>query len=81
MARRVRAYRELLGRTPVDSLDVRDRPAVFFRPSPMTWLDATVRYLVHPREAGRVKSRLVAGILARFAEHPDRILLPKSNAR
>jgi len=36
-------YRELLAHTPVDEVEVRERPSVHFRVNTNTWLDATVR--------------------------------------
>src|SRR5256886_15481268 len=58
MLKRVETFRDLLARTPVDELEVRERPRVIFRVSENTWLEAIVRYVVSPREAGRVKTRL-----------------------
>jgi small-conductance mechanosensitive channel len=81
MLERVRVFRELLAKTPVDELQVREHPAVLFRFNENTWLDAIVRYLVHPKTAGRVKTDLTKKILARLSETPDRVLFPKSNAR
>jgi len=81
MMERISVYRELLSRTPVDELQVRERPAVLFRISDNTWLEAIVRYLVHPKEAGRVKSRLIRRLLEKLNAAPDRALFPKSNAR
>src|SRR5437899_5570050 len=57
MLERVSVYRKVLARTPVDELEVREHPRVIFRVDEMTWIDAIVRYLVAPREAGPVKSR------------------------
>src|SRR5438876_1136465 len=56
MMERVSVYRDLLARTPVDELEVREHPRVIFRVDEMTWIDAIVRYLVAPREAGPVKA-------------------------
>jgi small-conductance mechanosensitive channel len=81
MMSRVRTYRELLGKTPVDHLEVREHPAVFFRTSENTWLEAIVRYLVEPKQAGRVKTRLIQELLARLNAEPERVLFPKSNLR
>jgi len=81
MMKRVRVFRELLAQTPVDQLEVREHPAVLFRVNPNTWLDAIVRYLVHPKEAGRVKTRLIKKLLAELNAVPDRVMFPKSNAR
>jgi len=81
MMKHVRVYRELLAQTPVDQLEVREHPAVLFRVNANTWLDAIVRYLVHPKEAGRVKTRLIKKLLAELNAAPDRVLFPKGNAR
>jgi len=81
MMDRVRVYRELLAKTPVDQLEVRERPSVFFRVSENTWLVAVVRYLVHPKMAGRVKNRLIKKLLQRMNAEPDLVLFPKGNAR
>ena len=64
MMKQVRVFREMLAQTPVDQLEVREHPAVLFRVNPNTWIDAIVRYLVHPKEAGRVKTRLIKKLLA-----------------
>jgi small-conductance mechanosensitive channel len=81
MMKHVRVFRELLAQTPVDQLEVREEPAVLFRVNANTWLDAIVRYLVHPKEAGRVKTRLIKKLLAELNKAPDRVLFPKGNAR
>jgi len=81
MMDRVRIYRELLAQTPVDQLEVREHPSVVFRVSENTWLVAIVRYLVHPKLAGRVKNRLIKKLLERLNAQPDLVLFPKGNAR
>jgi len=81
MMEQIRIYRELLSQTPVDQLEVRERPAVLFRPNANTWLDAIVRYLVHPKEAGRVKTRLIKKLLAELNAAPERVGFPKGDAR
>ncbi|MCU1266413.1 MAG: hypothetical protein JWM21_2731 [Acidobacteria bacterium] len=81
MLERVRVFKDLLAGTPVDELQVNERPNVIFRVSENTWLQAIVRYLVPPREAGRIKTRLIKKMLARLNSEPDRTLFPKSNAR
>src|SRR6266404_5797747 len=81
MLERVRTYTELLAETPVDQLQVMEKPTVIFRVNGNTWLDAIVRYLVRPREAGRIKTRLIKKMLTRLNAEPDRTLFPKTNAR
>jgi small-conductance mechanosensitive channel len=81
MREQVRVFRELLKQTPVDQLEVRERPTVFFRVSDNTWIEAVVRYLVHPRDAGRVKNSLILKLLERLGAEPDRAKFPSGSAR
>jgi len=81
MVDRVQVYRELLSQTPVDELQIQERPVVHFRVSENTWLEAIVRYLVHPKESGRVKTRLTKKLLDKLNAEPERVLFPKSNLR
>jgi hypothetical protein len=81
MTERIPVYREFLKQTPVDELDIRERPVVHFRAGDNAWLDAIVRYLVHPKESGRVKTRITKKLLDRLNTEPEKILFPKSNLR
>lgn len=81
MTEQVQIYRDILSKTPVDELDVQDKPAVTFGVSDNTWIEAKVRYLVHPKEAGRVKARLIPKLLRELNAQPDKVLFPKSNMR
>jgi len=76
MIERVQTFRDLLAGTPVDKLDVHERPRVIFRVGENTWLEAIVRYLVAPREAGRVKTRLIKKLLAALNAAPDKVMFP-----
>lgn len=77
----VRVYRELLRQTPVDELEIQERPVVHFRANENAWLEVIVRYLVHPKESGRVKTRLIKKLLGKLNAEPERVLFPKSNLR
>src|SRR6266566_500099 len=81
MMERVGVYRDLLARTPVDELEVRAHPRVIFRVDEVTWIDAIVRYLVAPREAGSTKSRLIPKLLAALNAAPGKVMFPKGDAR
>jgi small-conductance mechanosensitive channel len=76
MMERISVYRDLLARTPVDELEVREHPRVIFRVDEVTWIDAIVRYLVAPREAGPVKSRLIPKLLAALNAEPNKVMFP-----
>ena len=81
MMKRVEVFRELLAKTPVDELEVHERPRVLFRVSENTWLEAIVRYVVPPREAGRTKTRLIKKLLAALNAEPNKVMFPKGDAR
>jgi len=81
MIERVETYRDLLARTPVDELEVHEHPRVIFRVGENTWLEAIVRYLVAPREAGRVKTRLIKKLLAALNAAPEKVMFPAGAAR
>jgi small-conductance mechanosensitive channel len=76
MEERVGVYRDLLAKTPVNELEVRAHPRVFFRVDEVTWIDAIVRYVVPPREAGGVKTRLIPKLLAALNAEPDKVMFP-----
>jgi small-conductance mechanosensitive channel len=81
MEERVGVYRELLAQTPVDELEVRERPTVIFRVDNNTWIDAIVRYLVEPKRAGQVKTRLIKKMLERLKAEPGKVMFPKGDSR
>ena len=81
MMKQVEVFRRILAQTPVDQLEVQERPVVMFRVNDNTWLEAIVRYLVSPKEAGRVKTALIQELLDRLNAEPDRVKFPKSNTR
>ena len=81
MMERVKVFREILAQTPVDELEVQERPVVVFRVNTNTWLDAIVRYVVHPKQAGRVKTRMIKELLGKLNAEPDRVQFPKGNMR
>lgn len=81
MMERVRVYREVLAQTPVDQLEVQERPVVVFRIGENTWVEAIVRYLVEPKRAGSVKTRLIKKIIERLKAEPEKVLFPKGDLR
>ena len=50
-------------------------------PSPVGLTDAIVRYVVDPKQAGSVKSRLIAVMLERLNAQPERVRFPKGDNR
>lgn len=81
MTERVAHYRRILADTPVDEIQVQEKPVVLFRVGDNTWVEAIVRYLVDPKEAGRVKTDLIREMLRRLNAEPDRVQFPRGDAR
>lgn len=81
MMRRIKVNRNILKETPVDALEVRERPSVIFRTHDNTWIDVVVRYLVQPKEAGSVKNRLFKTIIEELNKYPEKVMFPKTNMR
>jgi small-conductance mechanosensitive channel len=81
MMKHVRVFRELLAQTPVNQLEVQERPVVMFRVADNSWLEVIVRYLVSPKQAGRVKNRLMKKLLTELNSAPDRVKFPKGDMR
>lgn len=81
MVERVRVFRDLLAKTPVDELSVQEKPTVLFRASENTWLEAIVRYIVDPKRAGRVKTHLLLALLEELNAEPEKVQFPKGPNR
>jgi len=76
MRERVATYRTLLAKTPVDEIEVTDEPLVLFRASDNGHIEAIVRYLVLPKQAGQIKTALIRKMLEKLNEQPKRVLFP-----
>ena len=81
MAENVKTFKELVEQTPVDELEIKEYPSVNFRINANTWVEVLVTYLVEPKQASPIRSRLIKAILAEFQKEPDKVLFPKTNNR
>ncbi|HEY6161336.1 MAG TPA: mechanosensitive ion channel domain-containing protein [Bacteroidia bacterium] len=81
MAERIDDFKRIIHQTPVDELNVKEYPYISFRTNPNTWIEVSVTYLVEPKRAAMIRSRLIKKILAELNEHPDKTMFPKSDAR
>jgi len=80
MEKRVKEYREILSQTPVDKLDISEKPSVRIVPKD-SWVEVRLRFLVSPREIGTVKTDLTVRILEAFNSDPERVKFPVGRAR
>lgn len=81
MDEKVRELKMLVEQTPVDELTIREYPFVTFRTNANTWVEASVNYLVDPKQASIIRSKIIKETVARLLQEPDRVMFPKSNAR
>jgi small-conductance mechanosensitive channel len=81
MAEAIERFKQLVKQTPVDELEIKEYPFVVFRINANTWVEVSVTYLVHPKKASAVRSKLIKSILKEFMTEPGRVMFPKSNSR
>ena len=76
MREHVATYRQLLAKTPVGKIEVSEEPLVLFRANENAHIEVIVRYLVQPKKAGQINTRLVKKMLRKLNEQPDKVLFP-----
>lgn len=81
MEERISELKDLVKESPIDDIEIKEYPYVSWRTSNNTWVEATVTYLVAPKHAASMRSRIIRQILAELNKQPDKTMFPKSNAR
>ena len=81
MLKNIQTFKALVEQTPVDELNIKEYPYVTLRINANTWVEVTVTYLVDPKKAAGIRTRLIQSILDEFNKVPDKILFPNSNSR
>ena len=81
MAERIEELKELVKESPIDEVDIKEYPFVSLRINANTWVEASVTYLVPPRKAAYLRTRIIRRVLDTLNREPDRVMFPKSNAR
>jgi small-conductance mechanosensitive channel len=78
---KIRDLKNLVQQTPVDELEIKEYPFVCFRINTNTWVEASVTYLVEPKQAASIRSRIIKNAVAALLKEPDKVMFPKSNNR
>lgn len=78
MVRRVKRFKTILCDTPVDELDVNEYPSVILRAHNNTWVEVMVRYLVEPKNSGRVKKKLFEAVMDELKKNPEKVIFPNT---
>jgi len=81
MAEHVKELKELVKQTPVDELEINEQPYVTFRTNTNTWVEATLTYLVAPKHAADIRTRILKKAIAALLLQPDKVMFPKTNNR
>lgn len=81
MQQHIEELRKLVKESPIDDMEIKAYPYVSFRINPNTWVEATVTYLVHPKEAASVRTRIIKQVIDVLIKEPDKAMFPRSNAR
>lgn len=79
MIRRVKRFKIILAQTPVDEVEVREYPSIILRAHENAFIEVTVRYLVEPKNSGRVKTKLFATIMEELIKFPEKVRFPDQN--
>jgi small-conductance mechanosensitive channel len=77
----IKKLQDLVSRSPVDEMEIKEYPYVSFRTNANTWVEATVTYLVSPKKASTFRTSLVTEIIEALLKQPQKVGFPKGNNR
>lgn len=81
MDEKVKELKLLIQQTPVDELTIREYPFVTFRTNVNTWVEASVNYLVDPKDAAATRNAILTKAVKTLLQQPGKVMFPNSNAR
>jgi small-conductance mechanosensitive channel len=81
MENHIEKLKDLVKNSPIDETEIKDYPFVSFRINSNTWVEVTVTYLVSPRQAASIRSKIIKSVLNELIQYSDKSMFPKSNAR
>jgi small-conductance mechanosensitive channel len=77
----IERFKQLVKKTPVDELEIKEYPFVVFRINDNTWVEVSVTYLVDPKKAAATRTRLIKSIITELLKQPDKVMFPKGDSR
>ncbi|MEO6167264.1 MAG: mechanosensitive ion channel domain-containing protein [Chitinophagales bacterium] len=81
MNEHIEDFKRIIQQSPIDELEIKEYPYICFHTNANTWLEASIIYLVEPKQAATKRSLLIRNIVAELLKMPDRVMFPKSNSR
>jgi small-conductance mechanosensitive channel len=80
-AEHIQELKAIIKQTAVDEVEIREYPYVTFRTNANTWVEATITYLVEPKKAAAIRTRIIKQVIPELLKQPDKVMFPKSNSR
>lgn len=81
MPENIEKLKELIQKTPVDNLQIKEYPYVSIRINANTWVEILVTYLVHPKKASFTRTMIIENTLNNLNQYPDKVKFPKGDSR
>lgn len=81
MQERIEELKVLVKESPIDDMDIKEYPFVSLRINANTWVEATVTYLVPPKQAATIRTRIIKEVIQALQQESDKTMFPNSNAR
>lgn len=81
MPENIEKLKELIQKTPVDNLQIKEYPYISLRINANTWVEVMVTYLVHPKKASATRTRIIETALHALNQQPDKVKFPKGDSR
>jgi small-conductance mechanosensitive channel len=81
MEQRIEELKALVKESPIDDMEIKEYPYVTLRINSNTWVEATVTYLVPPKQAASIRTQIIKRVIDALKKQPDKTMFPKSNSR
>lgn len=81
MEKHIEKLKKLVKESPIDEMQIKEYPFVSLRINANTWVEATVTYLVPPKQAASIRTRIIERVIAALLLEPQKTMFPNSNSR
>jgi small-conductance mechanosensitive channel len=81
MQEHIEDLKQLVKESPIDDVEIKEYPFVSLRINSNTWVEATVTYLVPPKQAASIRTKIIKRVIDALRQQPEKTMFPKSNSR
>ncbi len=78
---RIEELKQMVKESPIDDTEIKEYPFVSLRINANTWVEVSVTYLVPPKQAASIRTKIIKRVIDALNKQPDKTMFPKSNAR